>query len=229
MINCIYSYKGDDDNMNFCFLHKTPTADIRIQLCLQGTYAPALSQYENKCYFNNLCENGCVNYNKKWSCPPYSPAYSSYSKNFEYCLLTLFSCDLSQFSYVETEYMKVKTSNSILKSQSDRLSRFLEDELSGKMLSNGSCRLCKPCSKKFSEDSCKNPLKLRYSLESLGLNVEGISQDIFSHKLLWYKAKVSPIYSSVVSGILTNTTLEQHYLIKLIKAYCSDNSILLIE
>ncbi|MFZ5989339.1 MAG: DUF2284 domain-containing protein [Bacillota bacterium] len=179
-------------------------------------------------YFNKLCAKGCINYNNKWSCPPHSPAYSSYSKNYEHCLLLLFTCDLSQFNYVKTEYMKVKTSNSILKSQSDRFSRFLENELYGKMLSNGSCRLCKPCSKKVSADSCINPLKLRYSLESLGLNVEKISQDIFNHQLLWYKAKVCPTYSSVISGLLTNRTLEQSYLLELIKAYCLSSSILLI-
>jgi predicted metal-binding protein len=215
--------------MNFFFLHKTPTTDIRIQLSLKVINAPALSQYEDKRYFSNLCENGCVNYNKKWSCPPYSPAYQAYSQNYEYCLLTLFSCDLSQFIYVKTEYMKVKTSNSILKSQSDKLSRFLEDDLSGKMLSNGSCRLCKPCSKKVSADSCKNPLKLRYSLESLGLNVEKISQVFFNHQLLWYTSKVSPNYATVVSGILANTTLEQYQLLEIIKRYCSANNIFLVK
>lgn len=215
--------------MNYSFLHKTPTTDIKIQVSLRVTNTLDLIQYEDKCHFSGLCENGCVNYNRKWSCPPSSPTYSLYSKNYDFCLLTLFTCDLSQFMYVKTEYMKVRTSNSILKSQSDKLSRFIEAELSGKLLSNGSCRLCKPCSKKVSVESCRNPLKLRYSLESLGLNVDRISQDIFNHQLLWYKTKVSPTYSSVISAILTHNTLQQRHLLELIRAYCFSNSMLLIE
>lgn len=214
--------------MQFKFLHKTPTANIEIKLLLNVTNAITLSKYEDKCYFNSLCESGCVNYNKKWSCPPYSPVYSLYARNFEYCILTLFSCDLSQFNYVKTEYMKVKTSNSILKSQSDKLSRYLEDRLLGIMLSNGSCRLCKPCTKKISSDTCRNPLKLRYSLESLGLNVEKISEEYFNHKLLWYKPRLPPDYSTVVSGVLTNEIFEKNNFLKLIEEYYSENSILLV-
>lgn len=211
--------------MDVYFLHKTPTTEVRINLSLELTSSHELRRYEDKNYFDYLCKNGCVNYDKKWSCPPYSPAYSLYIKNYKYCLLTLMSCDLSQFNYVKTEYMKVRTSNSILKSQSDKLSRFLEVKLSGKMISNGSCRLCKPCSKKICLDSCRNPLKLRYSLESLGLNVERISEDYFNHKLLWYKNKVSPNYSTVISGILTNNTFELSHVLEAIKEYCSMNSI----
>lgn len=215
--------------MKFKFLHKTPTANIEIKLLLNVTNASTLGKYEDKCYFNSLCESGCVNYNRKWSCPPYSPVYSLYARNFEYCILTLFSCDLSQFNYVKTEYMKVKTSNSILKSQSDKLSRYLEDRLLGIMLSNGSCRLCKPCTKKISLDTCRNPLKLRYSLESLGLNVEKISEEYFNHRLLWYKPRLSLDYSTVVSGVLTNEIFEKNNFLKLIEEYCSENSIILVK
>lgn len=211
--------------MNFKILHKTPTSEIHIQSSLRIVNSKDLYQYEDTFYFNNLCREGCINYNKKWSCPPYSPSFLSYSNDFNICLLILMSCPLSQFNYVKTEYMKVKTSNSILKSQSNRLSKFLENELSGKMLSNGSCRLCKPCSKKVSSGDCKHPEQIRFSLESLGLNVQSISQDFFSHDLQWYQSKLCPEYSTVMSGVLTNNILGQHDIKELIEKYCSMNSI----
>ncbi len=221
-----YLIYTDGYKMNFNIFHKTPTTRIQIQISLKYLDANVLVKYEEKDRFNKLCELGCINYNKKWSCPPHSPTYSSYLNGFSKFLLILFNCDLAQFDYVKTEYMKVKTSNSILKSQSDKLSRFLEIKLSGKMLSNGSCRLCKPCSKKVSANSCKNPLKLRYSLESLGLNVEQISQDFFNRKLLWYKTKqASPDYSTVVSGILTNNMFDNRFLKELIYEYYSLNNV----
>lgn len=200
--------------MNYIFSHNTSTATIKIELYTKSTLSKNLIEYENKNYFSNLCKSGCVNYGNKWSCPPHSPTYSSYSKNYTHCLLILLTCDLSQFSYVKTEYMKIKASNSILKSQSDRLCRFLECNLNGKMISHGSCKLCKPCTKKTPTSNCKSPTNMRYSLESLGLNVEKISSDFFDHQLLWYKNKICPPHSSAVSCVLTNNALEEPSLIE---------------
>lgn len=215
--------------MNYCILHKTNTSNINIHIKTELVSSNSLNDYQNCKYFNRLCQIGCVNYNKKWSCPPNSPSYVSYSNNYKYCLLLLFSCDLSQFSYVKTEYMKVKTSNSILKSQSDKLTRYLENVSSGKMISNGSCRLCKPCTKKVSAHSCKNPSMLRFSLESLGLNVDKISQDLFDHKLLWYENKLSPKYATVLSGVLTNIKFDSEIFQQSINTYSSESSTTIIN
>ena len=72
------------------------------------------------------------------------------------------------------------------------------------MLSNGSCRLCKPCGLKREENKCLRPSKVRYSMEATGLNVSDICLTFFNHELLWYKDKLAPRYSSVVSCLLTN-------------------------
>ena len=201
------------------FLHMTPTANIEIHLRHSLVSSQSLNKYENKQLFDHLCKIGCPNYDNKWSCPPNSPNYIKYSQDFKYCLLLLMTCELSQLDYVKTEYMKVKASNAILKSKSDNLARYLETTFSGKMLSNGSCRLCKPCTKKTSTNNCKHPSKLRYSLESLGLNVEEISSDFFNHKLCWYKNKISPPYSSVISGLLINESQEKMRLSRILNHF----------
>lgn len=205
--------------ISFDYVHSTPTTSIVITVKAIVVNAELLKTYENKQKFEKLCEIGCPNYNNKWACPPFSPSYTQFSKNYVNALLILQYCNLMQFTYTKTEYIKLKASNSILKSKSDKLMRFLEEEYSGMMLSNGSCRLCKPCSKK-SGGLCKKPNKMRYSMEALGLNVEQITEDFFNHKLQWYKNKLVPGYSSVVSCLLSNSQLSINEISPKIITYC---------
>jgi len=186
------------------FSVNTPTTNIIIDSKAVIIDADKLEAFQDKEYFDGLCKKGCPNYNNKWACPPCSPKYFQNAKGVSTDLLVSFYCNLNQFYYTKTEYMKVKASNSILKSRMDRFMRELEVKYTGKMLSNGSCRLCKPCNRKDNLP-CKKPLKMRYSMEALGLNVDQISQHFLSHRLLWYKNKKAPSYSSVVSCLLTNT------------------------
>lgn len=202
--------------ITYDFYNRTHSADIHINIKAQLLDAVELQNYENCTQFNLLCETGCVNYHKKWSCPPFTPTYRKISSEFQKALLILMECSLDQFNYTKTEYMKMKASNSILKSKSDKLMRHLESELSGLMLSNGSCRLCKPCALK-NGSPCKRPDKMRYSMEALGLNVEKISLDYFNHKLLWYTNKTAPKYSTVISCLLISYTVDDSLLNKLIK------------
>lgn len=184
------------------FINLTPTASIVINIAATVTDSRIIAKYEEKPYFDKLCEYGCPNYGCKWSCPPFSPNYSSFLAKYPHIILVLMWCNLDQFHYTKTEYMKVKASNSILKSRMDSLMKDYESAFDGFTLSNGSCRLCNPCNKK-KQLPCKKPTKMRFSMESLGLNVEKISNDFFKHKLLWYKEKTAPAYSSVLSCLLT--------------------------
>lgn len=190
--------------IEFNFEHKTPSSN-NILINLHGIICETsiLHKFENKELFNNMCKGGCPNYKKKWSCPPYSPKFSSYSENYKYALIVLMSCDLEQFNYIKTEYMKVKASHSILKSRMDNLMRSLENDFDGLMISSGSCKLCKPCNCKQSL-TCKKPNLKRYSMEALGLDVGTVSLDLFKHELLWYKNKKAPSYSSILSCLLLN-------------------------
>lgn len=189
--------------LSYCFFHTTPSAKIKIHIKAFSCSTDELLKFENKDFFDSLCKKGCPNFGDKWSCPPYSPHFHDYSKNYNNCIIILLYCYLNQFDYIKTEYMKIKASNSILKSKADYLIRNLEDTHSGLMISNGSCRLCKPCSCK-KQLPCKKPQLRRYSMESLGLNVGAISKSYFNHELLWYKNKQSPCYSSVLSCFITN-------------------------
>ncbi|MFW2503474.1 DUF2284 domain-containing protein [Clostridium diolis] len=208
--------------LNISFLTKTPSKEIIITGKLAKTLTNNLLKYEYKDKFSQLCKDGCPNFGNKWACPPFSPSFSSYSKNYPYSYLVLLSCNISEFNYIKQEYMKLKASNSILKSRSEKIMRSLENHFNGVMLSNGSCRLCKPCSCKKKLTSCNRPNLMRFSLESLGLDVSKISIDLLNHELLWYKNKRSPEYSTVVSCLLTKDLISEVDLVTFIKKTCSE-------
>jgi predicted metal-binding protein len=190
------------------FINKTPSAEISVHARLTVIESHWLAEYENKRETEKLCE-ACPTYAAKWSCPPHSPAFSRYDLvKYPYAALVLFSCDLDQFSYIKTEYMKIKAANTIMKSRMDRLMRSLENATDGIMISNGTCRLCNPCSKKKGE-ACKRPEKLRFSMEALGLNVGRITADLFGHQLLWYKDKKIPLYLSAAACLLLKEQMDE--------------------
>lgn len=183
------------------FVNRTPSAEISVHVKVAVIDSRRLKEYENKREIGKLCES-CPAYGGKWSCPPHSPAFSRYDLDeYPYAALVLFWCDLDQFSYTKTEYIRIKAANTIMKSRMDRFMRGLEESSGGIMISNGNCRLCNPCSKKKGE-SCKKPEMMRFSMEALGLNVGRIIADVFGHELLWYRDKKIPRYLSAVACLL---------------------------
>ena len=78
----------------------------------------------------------------------------------------------------------------------------IEPILNGISFKSGSCRLCHPCAAKLKKP-CKKPKKMRYSLESVGVDVASLASKL-DHEILWYKNKKLPKYVSVVGGVLTN-------------------------
>lgn len=197
--------------MDLYYFYTTSAARIRLDIKLRLAYVEGLTRYEDKLCIREKCEKGCVSYGRKWSCPPFSPSFSDYSRGYPSCVLILFYCRLNQFHYIQSDYMKVRAANSILRSQTTKLARYFEEELSGRMLSGGSCRSCKTCAKVQDKD-CKNPSKLRFSLEALGLNQDEISRDYFNHQLLRYENRKAPEYSTVLSGVLMPEALAEREL-----------------
>ena len=155
----------------------------------------------DKGLFIKMCETGCINYNKKYSCPPFSPDFYSFSRDFDGLFVVLFFVNLDQIK--STEYNKVRIANVVMKSKINMLMRDLEVKFKTKFLSTGSCNLCKLCKCKL-KLPCKYPDKKRYSLESVGVDCNKLSEELFGFKLLWYKEKNAPKYTTVVCGLLCN-------------------------
>ncbi|MCR5026243.1 MAG: DUF2284 domain-containing protein [Methanobrevibacter sp.] len=153
--------------------------------------------------FMGLCEE-CENYGKNWNCPPFDFDVMEVWNSFNKLKIIAFKLDFSdeelamEYSDKELEFilkrlerMKVKLMNDIYT---------LEDENSYALFL-GNCNLCMKCTREFGMP-CKMPFKMRYSIESLGGNVDQLIEDIFGFKILYAKDNRLPEYLIFVGGIL---------------------------
>ena len=161
--------------------------------------------YDNKKYFDKLCRNGCPNYAKKWSCPPYAPSYAEFFDKYQKLSVVVLGLNMNELAYIKQDYLKIRAANSMLKSRIDKTLRICKKD-SEKYVSTGSCRLCKPCHKKIDKPCVHQDIRT-YSFEALGINVSAMVQDIFGVSLLWYKKGSLPVYTCVVAGLLSNEKL----------------------
>ena len=78
----------------------------------------------------------------------------------------------------------------------------LEKELNGQYLYAGRCDLCPNCAK-IEEKPCRHPALKRYSVESIGSNIQKLTPDIFGFSLKWIEKDMKiPEYLVNVCAIL---------------------------
>lgn len=170
-------------------------------------------------FFLDMCKKGCRNFNNKYCCPPFVPNFKQYIKNKDLLFVVLLKIDLNQLSqYSYKEYHKLRIGNSVIKPRLEKILRYLESSFDSKFLSSGSCRLCKPCQKKIGKP-CKHPKKMRYSLESFGIDCNKLSKDLFDIPLLWYQNREAPEYTSVISALPLKKETNKAEMITSLKEY----------
>lgn len=196
---------------------KTPTCAIPYSAQYITTTPLSLKKYLDTQTFNNCCKSGCPNYNQKWSCPPYTPKYENFVQHYNFITIILLKIELTHFSYIKNDYLKVKAANSILKSRIDKTLRNFKTS-DTHYISTGSCRLCKPCKRKKGIP-CAHPELMSYSFEAFGINVSVLSQDLFGIELLWYSKHNLPQYTCVIAGILFNNEFSHNQLIETLEKY----------
>ncbi len=190
---------------------KTPKYELKIE-CLYD-FIEASKVVVEKDLFENMCKDGCPNYNKKYSCPPCSLKFDAKKK---YLFVVLLRMNLEQLN--EIEYMKLKIGNAVLKPRVERIMRGLEEKFGGKFFSTGSCRLCKKCGKAIGE-KCRHPEKMRFSLESLGVDCNKLVEDVFGFELLWYKNNEAPEYTSVVCALPVDDKLNTKHFLEFLRRF----------
>ena len=60
----------------------------------------------------------------------------------------------------------------------------LEEKLGGQYLYGGRCDICSKCAK-IIDEPCRHPSLMRYSVESIGSNIQKLTPDIFDFSLKW--------------------------------------------
>lgn len=158
--------------------------------------------------FENLCKQ-CKNYNKVWSCPPYNFSVKEYLNKYKHMYIIgvkiIFDEDtlstintkekISAYTTETLHFIKNKIMHEMLK-----LEKLYPNSTS---LSAGGCNLCESCSK-LNNKTCLHPELMRYSLESLGFDVGGISSKLLDFELKWATETRLPDYFSLITGLLTN-------------------------
>lgn len=189
-----------------------PAAQVKISVKACNLSPRDLIGYQDKENLARLCAEGCPDYRTNWSCPPYSPAYADYAEKYQHLLLAVVSCDFSQFNHLPDSEQKARFANTVLRWAIEKPLCSLEKKYSGWMLSSGICRLCTLCSCR-EEAPCKRPKEMRYSMESLGLHVSKICEDLLNHRLDWYSRGQTMQHISAVASLLTNTQVDEKELL----------------
>ena len=171
------------------------TADVDV--------AEFVEEYVDVEKFQGLCKD-CEDYGKNWSCPPFDFEVMDVWNSFEKFKIIAFKMDFdeeelsTEFSDKELDFilkrlerMKVKLMNEIYA---------LEDENSYALFL-GKCNLCMKCTREFGMP-CKMPFKMRYSVESLGGNVDQCIEDIFGFEVQYAQNNRLPQYLIFVGGLL---------------------------
>lgn len=189
------------------FTTTLPPASVLMNIKTRYVPSAKLLEYEDKEKFALLCRD-CPDYEKSWSCPPYSPPYSRYAQKYAHGLLVLFFSPLDQFQHIEKNEI-MRESNTVLRLSLEKSMRRLEKAHQGWMLSSGICRLCHHCTCRDKSSTCRRPQEMRYSMESLGLNVTKISESFLDHPLLWNTDGSLPVYCSAIAYLLTNHPVDE--------------------
>lgn len=195
----------------FDFEKKRNLKNREIFISYKGVFindSTILKKYCSNEKIKKACEYGCVNYGKKWSCPPYAENFSELSEQYQKAIILLFSTKTKYYLDIKNKYTAMKAANITLKTLIEKCARGVESSVNGYSLLSGSCRLCKKCACKTKE-KCRKPKIMRYSMEATMLDVSALCENLMGVKLLWYENKVLPEYTCTVSMILFNDDIKK--------------------
>ncbi|MDL2246505.1 DUF2284 domain-containing protein [Methanobrevibacter sp. OttesenSCG-928-K11] len=157
-------------------------------------------------YFLEYCYK-CSTYNKNWGCPPFDfnprELWKSFNNLTIIGLKISFNEDILNKTYSSGELDNLlKKSLKIEKNKLvDELFKMENEKKDSLALFAGKCTICEECNK-INNEKCRNPQKLRHSIESIGGNVEKTLKDILNINLKWIEDYKVPEYLVLCFGLL---------------------------
>jgi len=165
-----------------------------------------ISHYVDVPRFLECCRQ-CPNYDKKWSCPNFSFNQLDYWKQYNkiklYGIKIKLDESMHSLKYEGDVYYYVK---SVIAAEKGKLMQqiwAMEKEIPlSRGLFAGDCQLCAECAKKDGQP-CRWPKLMRYSIESIGGNVQAVTEELLGTKILWVgKDGAVPPYFTLVTALL---------------------------
>lgn len=144
------------------------------------------------------CE-GCPNLGYTLSCPPESPYFPDYVSRAAAATVISFRAEIDHF---EGETTEAKYHTGFRAACRLIVEELLAHRAEGrKVLGSGPCRECETCVGAHGGTDCKQPDRMIYSLESLGVNVMELAQTAFGFELDWLQDEAGPGAVSAVGAI----------------------------
>lgn len=159
-----------------------------------------ISRFRNAELFIKRCME-CRNYNRNWSCPPYSHDIPAELRQYRHITITATTITPKKKNIPLSEW------NSIVGPQRERVEKQLlamEKELEGRAFGfGGSCSYCleDECTRPKGLP-CRHPELVRPSLEAYGFDISKTLSELFDIELVWGKEGFMPEYITLVSGCL---------------------------
>lgn len=133
---------------------------------------------------NKISCEACPRYAKgNLACPPYSPYFPDYIKGSDRALVICYRVYMDQVRETPGE-PKYRTAHMLVRG-------LLFEELynyrkQGYIIAGaGPCLACGKCVAETGGDVCRDPARLIYSLESLGINLISLSENVLGLRLQW--------------------------------------------
>jgi len=181
-----------------------------------------MEEYFNRDKVLGECK-ACPNFAKYWSCPPYTFDEAIFLKQFKYMHIIGRQFEvpredirnirdpkaIAEYCREKFDAIKVMTWKTLLE---------IENEVDGAMgLIPGNCPICEAqgmaCARKTNEP-CRNPKLMRYSLESLGFDVVDLVKYEVGMTIEWPQNQRLPKVLTSVAAILCNEEIPKDILKK---------------
>ena len=166
--------------------------------------ADFVQAYQNQEKYLAYCRE-CDNYDAKWSCPPMGIDTVEFLSPYSYVTVAAVQMIYHEDVVVSTPEDRVKdiTLGTIMPVKTAFHDAMLdaEREVPGSItLSSGGCTLCRHCTRPGGKP-CRQPSRMRYSLDSFGFDLSAITEDLLGIKLLWCRGKL-PAYYTLIHALL---------------------------
>lgn len=184
--------------MAFSYTTETLQADCDVKSFVQ--------RYVDVPRFLECCKQ-CPNYDKKWSCPNFDFNQLEYWNSFTSIKLfgvkLILDLSMCEMKYEGDAYYFIKSMIAAEKGKLMQQIWTMEREIpQSRGLFAGDCQLCARCSK-IEGKPCRWQKLMRYSIESIGGNVQAITEELLGTKILWVgKNGEIPPYFTLVTALL---------------------------
>ncbi len=151
---------------------------------------------------NKLACEACSAFGNNFACPPFSPGFADFAGSSTHAQVICIRMPLEYFRHVQQE--------KIYEACFHQARALLVDELMGYRKRGyltagcGYCQACEVCGAEQGFAACIKPEKMIYSLESMGVNLTGLTKTCFPFELEWSADDYGVSFVCAMGAVLHN-------------------------